>query len=431
MTFKHINFGDSVTMRALEKLAREKGLVEEQPIKKTAAVKKMELNPSTNLMENILNLCAGLRDKGFNKYADELETKFINYKQAQTLYETSKETGDDLVDAAHPKGSHKLEGVDGDESVVETILDQHMKLLNIVNKKPTGKLASSQEAIKAVKQLLTGRSSNMEKVGLLLLAPVVGPIMSIWSKTRFFAQGIKDAANALISEIDDLFGKNVPANVYKSLTDMKVQLSSLIKATEQFDKIEPAPESVQSVLNYQQIVNNMYKPLDAVYSQMVVLRKQDEESITSGVFRTFVASDFEDVQKGIRTLRKSMSEITSRISAALEKAKETDPSGTAGTESPGVKSTLTVKSPGGQAATLLSEGDVEREIANLTDWQAKINASPKINAANKASVSAWVEKQKDQLQKLKNNTTSFSQTMLNELKQENGRFYNAWVKPIL
>lgn len=155
MTFKHVKFEDSPTMRALEKVAKEKGLVKPEPLKKRASVpKKPDYTPTGNLMENVLKLCAGLRNQGLVKEAAELETNYLNYKSAQTLYETSKEKGEDLIQSAHPKGSHKLEGVEGNElAVIEDILDQHMKLIQIVDKKPTGKLSTAQ-AIRAVKKAL-------------------------------------------------------------------------------------------------------------------------------------------------------------------------------------------------------------------------------------------------------------------------------------
>lgn len=170
MTFKHVKFEDSPIMRSLEKVAQEKGLVKPQPLNKTAAApKKTDLTPTTSLMDNVLKLCAGLRERGFEKQANELEVNLINYKQAQTLYETHKETGEDLVHAAHPKGSHKLEGVDADEAVFEDILDQMTKSIEMVNKRPTGKL-SSATAITNVKQVL---AQDTEKKN-----PEVGPDVS-------------------------------------------------------------------------------------------------------------------------------------------------------------------------------------------------------------------------------------------------------------
>lgn len=155
MTFKHTKFEDSPIMRSLERVAQEKGLIKTQPLNKTAAAKKIDLTPTINLLDNVLKLCAGLRERGFEKQANDLEVYLINYKKAQTLYETFPEKGEDLIHAAHPKGSHKLEGIDAaDEgSVVEDILDQYAKSLEMVNKRPTGKL-SSAEAIKAVKVTL-------------------------------------------------------------------------------------------------------------------------------------------------------------------------------------------------------------------------------------------------------------------------------------
>lgn len=153
MTFKHVKFEDSAVMRSLEKMAKEKGLVKPEQIQKTASSKSIDMTPTSNLMDNVLKLCAGLRSKGLSKYAEELEVNLLNYKKAQTLYEVSKEKGEDLIEFAHPKGSHKLEGVEGNEAVVEDILDRHLKMVDVVNKKPTGKLSNAQ-AIGAIRVVL-------------------------------------------------------------------------------------------------------------------------------------------------------------------------------------------------------------------------------------------------------------------------------------
>src|SRR5713101_2217630 len=139
MTYKHNDFQSSPTMRSLAKIASNNGWIKAEVAEEKPA--QPDLFPTTNLTQNILKLCNGLRNSGLNKYAEELEGKLMNYKQANSLYETSNEEGKDLIDAAHPKGSHKLEGVEGD-AVIETILDQHIKILDKINKKPTGKLAT-------------------------------------------------------------------------------------------------------------------------------------------------------------------------------------------------------------------------------------------------------------------------------------------------
>jgi hypothetical protein len=154
MTFKHNNFEDSATMRSLTKLAREKGLIKDEPVVKTAAP-KVDLTPSDSLTENLLKLCAGLRAAGFDKHAEEVETKFVQYKQATSMYGVGTEKGEDLVHAAHPKGSHKMEDIDSKEATFEDILDKHTQILDAVNKKPTGKLGSTQEVLDAVKKVFS------------------------------------------------------------------------------------------------------------------------------------------------------------------------------------------------------------------------------------------------------------------------------------
>lgn len=160
MTFKHIKFEDSPIMRSLEKVAKEKGLVKpESVLQKLAsrpAVKKVDATPSTNLMENIFKLCEGLRSQGLVAEANELEVNYFQFKQAQTLYEAHKEKGEDLIHAAHPDGSHKLEGVEGDEACFEDILDQQVKTLQKIQKKPTGKLESNAHVLSEVKKALGG-----------------------------------------------------------------------------------------------------------------------------------------------------------------------------------------------------------------------------------------------------------------------------------
>lgn len=163
MTFKHIPFDESSTMRSFVKVAQDKGWIKSEPITKQAAKKTANLKPTSNLMENVIKLCDGLREKGFTKYADELETNLLTYKQAQTLYQVSNETGDDLLGEAHPKGSHKLEDVDSKEAIFEDLLDKHKQIVQVVEKKPSGKLASVSDILGAVKVVL-GEYVNFESM---------------------------------------------------------------------------------------------------------------------------------------------------------------------------------------------------------------------------------------------------------------------------
>lgn len=168
MNFKHDDFGSSEVMRSLERVAQEKGLVKPdsilQKLASRPAVKKADVVPTSNLMENILKLCEGLKDQGLVAVANELEANYFQFKQAQTLYEAHKEKGEDLIHAAHPDGSHKLEGVDSEEATFEDILDKHVKILQKIEKKPTGKLESVAHVLSEVKKALGQNTTSLDDI---------------------------------------------------------------------------------------------------------------------------------------------------------------------------------------------------------------------------------------------------------------------------
>jgi flagellin-specific chaperone FliS len=161
MSFKHGNFEDSAVLRSLERYAKENGMVRPEEFVKKAE-KKIDLKPSENLTDNLIKLCNGLRDQGLESFANDIENNFLNYKTAEAkLY--AETDGEKLVEQAHPKGSPKLD-VLGD-GVVETILDQHLAMIKMVDKKPTGKLngklKNATEIINAVKIALANSDANL------------------------------------------------------------------------------------------------------------------------------------------------------------------------------------------------------------------------------------------------------------------------------
>lgn len=90
--------------------------------------------------EKMLKLCDELRSQGFSKQADALESKFVNYKSAaSSIYKTQKETGEDLLNSAHPGADPNV--ANGDLGDVENLVSKHKKIVDIVNKQPTGKYA--------------------------------------------------------------------------------------------------------------------------------------------------------------------------------------------------------------------------------------------------------------------------------------------------
>ncbi len=145
MTFKHGKFSDSPVMRQFERVAIKRGMVKPDEIVKKASP---ALEPSNDLFSDIFKLANTLRDRGFEKEANELEDNIIIFKTAEThLYKAIDETGEDLLEFAHPKGSVKMHDAKDELGVVEDLLDKHRKILEVVNKTPTGKYAGVLSAL--------------------------------------------------------------------------------------------------------------------------------------------------------------------------------------------------------------------------------------------------------------------------------------------
>lgn len=265
MTFKHSKFEDSPTMRSLEKIAVKHGLLTPEVRVKTASVAKPEYTPSSNLMENVIRLCAGLREKGLEKHANDLETKFLNYKRAFNAYETSKEKGEDLVDAAHPDGSHDLVGVDGD-ATIETIVDQHLKDMQVVDKKPSGKLASVKDIIGAVKVVLA-QDVNIIKKNLDALKSNVASVMRIYHSENVIGRPMSFAGGDLVDFLNSVNEKTLDLNkakeVQQSLADLRKVYSPGFLALsgvsqDAWNKMEPYFNSAQYEAN--EIVKELTNP---------------------------------------------------------------------------------------------------------------------------------------------------------------------------
>lgn len=241
MTYKNIKFDDSPVMRSLEKLAVNKGLVKPEELTKTAA-KTSALKPTENLDENILKLCAALRDSGFTSHALEVENKFFNLKRAQTLYDTHGETGEDVIHSAHPEGSHHMKGVEGD-ALVETIVDRKKAIENMLHKMPTGKQAATRDMASLIKK--AGRvekqaALNAIKVILAQDAPEADPDAGETATAQ--------TLSGLAGRSAFILGQETLSRIDKDI----IPIMSL-------DKIPPAIK--QGVNTYRQFILNVFQAL--------------------------------------------------------------------------------------------------------------------------------------------------------------------------
>lgn len=239
------------------------------------------IQPKLSFDENILKLCTGLREKGFSTQAETLENKFITYKTAANthLYRVHDEDGEDLVNAAHPDGDTNMG--DGENGDVETIVSKHKKIVDVVNKTPTGKLSFYVNQCKIAlgqdkDQLLSKIKSDM-----LIVKKKIYEIFNIAAKNLQISEKSVFAGNLfkLKSEFDDLM-KDITADTLESLKDKFMpQLKWLLKPG-RFVGIskDTWPVVEAKLINCEKLIEDAFT---ARNSLLDLGKKEEEKSIDS------------------------------------------------------------------------------------------------------------------------------------------------------
>ena len=195
MTFKHIKFDDSPVMRSFEKVAKERGMVEEESeveeVVKKASAQEPALEATEDLHSDLVRLANVLREKGFEKDAEKLEDKIFGFKQAEKHLYKATDDGD-VIESAHPDGEVEVAPSSGGYGVVETEHTTHKKILDKVLKTPTGKLASKAEVLVSQAEMALGINKKSE------LYEDVGKFLSI--------DNIKLLCNQLVADLDNYEG---------------------------------------------------------------------------------------------------------------------------------------------------------------------------------------------------------------------------------
>lgn len=194
------NFLDSEIMRSLEKVAIKRGLVEPEPMEKTAAAPQ-QLKTSGDLHADLISLVASLRERGYEAEADSLEDKVHVYKMAKDKYK--KLCDEELVDSAHPEGDAEVAPSAEDYGKVETITSTQKKILDKVRKMPTGKLASAANQMRALlKQSKAGWADKSKYMTSELISKGDSLIMqsATHAKVKTFVAGLIDGD--LVDEVN-------------------------------------------------------------------------------------------------------------------------------------------------------------------------------------------------------------------------------------
>jgi hypothetical protein len=157
------NLYDSEIYRSLERQAYKEGFFtpSDKDIVKQASnnvkiaskvndrMSTANLQPSENVDIDISMLVDGLRNRGYISQAQDVENNYIMFKKAETeYYNLSMETPNDLMDFAHPDGDINVTDIKGELADIETIQSAADKILAVVRKQPSGKLAALAGLIK-------------------------------------------------------------------------------------------------------------------------------------------------------------------------------------------------------------------------------------------------------------------------------------------
>lgn len=130
---RHIKLPKSSVKDSFKEIALEKKWINPEQIEKKASITDLSLTDS--LDANISKLIIGLKDSNLDKFAEEIRYHFLNYKKAENdLYNVTKNEYSKYINLAHPKGSHKMENMEGD-AVIEDLYDTQNAILNLLKDK--------------------------------------------------------------------------------------------------------------------------------------------------------------------------------------------------------------------------------------------------------------------------------------------------------
>lgn len=151
------NVHSSEIYRAMEREAVKKGFFDPSPeeIVRLAAEQTDFIRESSvidakstgDLFADVSKLVDGLKRRGYVVQAEEISNNLLMYKQAEcALYNLKMETNQEYTDLAHPEGNADIVDA-GELGEIETQQSMADKILAVVRKTPTGKLASLAETV--------------------------------------------------------------------------------------------------------------------------------------------------------------------------------------------------------------------------------------------------------------------------------------------
>ncbi len=307
---------------------------------------------------------------------------------------------------AHPKGSHKLEGVDGD-AVVETIVDQQEKDKAVVDHKPTGKLATSLDILNKVKIVLAQAAPTQTKEELEnSLESLVKEANRVWTIIDNKIQSDGGLVNG-IGMVGRGFEYSIQA---KYISDLLVSRPITL-------------DSLKSIKNRVGTLQNIIKP-GVSWSSLNPFGgvSDDVHKIVSGNLSSLIGK----IDKAYQ-LRSKIAEITSQ---EIE-------GGSSEVEGGSTRSGVTTEVVHENTAKVFAK--IDKEITSLQNYKRLLNLDGNMTPAEKKEAFPWLDQQIAKFTNIKNSFNDFGSAenketnapavwkKLNPLIIENQDFAKEWL----
>jgi len=369
---RHITPSESLVMQEFERIAAASGWM---PQKKEASIEELpKVDESkkpesfTSVVEELVSLANDLDEMGKPKTAEAIDEQLRLYKTAvEKLYDITGETGEQLINEAHPGGGPTMVPAKDEGGKFETIVEQQKKDIKVVETKPTGKQADfivrqlvalanrldeegkTEAALLVDKTLAEMREGsarpfvgNLQKEAIPIVAPlilwglklaIVGAAGATLVKLlRYFSSMVGkvwDDSRDLIVSSQALLSKD-PTNkelrqAVEELKEILIPVSTELKnakdALEQSNSDQNAQKFVVAISNFdnampliQSTVSKIVK-LGPYFSPLAFMQKQ------------YIEEHLSDLLKGFSTLKENSARISEQVAArknvkAPEAAKE-------------------------------------------------------------------------------------------------------------
>lgn len=308
---RHIKLNNSSVSDYFKATALDKGWIKEEVIEKKASG---DVNISDNLDVNISTLILQLKEAGLKDLAGELTDSFVYYKRAASgLYNVTKDEYNKLTHLAHPKGSTKLQNMNGD-CVVEDTYDTQKALMSLLKEKKRVKKAQSdnsgyketysqalysiknrfinniqKEFLKRKKELINNLSDEENYVGKdkeinKLFESTYYGIIKMFIDDSLYTKSPVQSSNLLINKfynVQELFGSNIfwsescnsfVAMATSQANELKERYSKKINTKLHDFKLNESPENIYDIYSKENSLEAKDPKLSQINSMIIKIR---------------------------------------------------------------------------------------------------------------------------------------------------------------